>query len=497
MNANLKFTVSQIESEFLIIKNSETNKYSKLYLAIKNCIINSILPDNWQLPATRLLAEELQLSRTTVVKAYELLQLENLIIGKTGSGYRVHFKIDITQQVNIITKKVDLDSYPEISENGKSFLENVSLINRSPTAGIAFRPGLPPLDLFPINQWKNLLNSYWRHVKVSTLSYSRSTGIEPLKKEICNYLNVSRGIKCNYRQVMVVSGSLQSLYLIANVLINTGDSVILENPTFPNIYSIFKSMRANLIPTDLDDEGISIKAIKKIKTKDCKLIVTTPSNQYPTSVKMSLQRRMELLEWASKNKTLIIENDFEHEIGNSLEKLPSIFSIDNEDRTIYMGTFNRLLHPSIRLGYMIVPKYLVSAVEALQEHSHRFVPPSIQIVMSEFIKRNYLYQHLKNIIEVAKKRRELFIREISKSNTIVVDSSSFNSLHIVAKFKNSTSTHQEKEIIDKLKIANISVFSLSKCYIKEPKPTGLLFGYSAVREQTIIKKVKNVIEIIG
>ncbi|NJN50212.1 MAG: PLP-dependent aminotransferase family protein [Polaribacter sp.] len=323
--------------------------------------------------------------------------------------------------------------------------------------------------MFPINQWKNLLNSYWRHVKVSTLSYSRSTGINPLRKEIAQYLKVSRGIKCDYRQIMVVSGSLQSLYLIASVLLNKDDEVILENPTFPNMHSIFKSIRAKLIPINLDKNGIDIQAIKKIQSKKVKLIAVTPTNQYPTSIKMSIDRRVEILQWASNNNSIIIENDFENEIGNYLEKLPTIFSIDNEDRTIYMGTFNRLLHPSIRLGYMILPNYLIDAVEALQEHSHRFVAPSIQLVMSEFIKRNYLYQHLKNIITAAQERRKIFIDEFSKSKTMYIDSKQFNSLHVVAKFKNVTNSKEEKEIISKLKDINISVLSLSKCYIQEPK----------------------------
>lgn len=494
MNANLKFTIDLINRYLDKVKNKDISKYTKLYSAIKYCILNIELPHDWRLPATRVLAQELNFSRTTVVKAYELLQLENLLISKIGSGYVVNY-IDSKKNKETSLLKIDKNKYPKISNLGNSFLDNISLINRKESENVAFRPGLPPLDIFPINQWKNLLNSYWRHVKASTLSYSRSTGIDPLKKNISNYLNVSRNIKCDYKQIIVVSGSLQSLYLIANVLINKGDSVVLENPTFPNIYSVFKSMQANLIPIDVNDEGIDVISINK-KRENVKLAVVTPSNNYPLSIKMSLKRRKELLEWASKSRALVIENDFEHEIANSQEKIPAIFSLDNEDRTIYMGTFNRLLHPSIRLGYMIVPKYLIKAVEALQEHSHRFVAPSIQIVMSEFIKRNYLYQHLKNIIEIAQKRRTLFIDEFSRSKTMTIVQHSFCSLHLVANFNKKTTVLEEGILIKKLAKAKITAFSLSKCYVSTNKQTGLIFGYSAARESILKRKVKKIIEIV-
>lgn len=492
MNTNFKFAIDKIKEEYssqLLIK--PTNKYIVLYRAIKNGILNKDLPHEWLLPSTRLLSEELLLSRTTVNKTYELLKLEKLISSKPGSGYRVHYENlleeDIKKPENT---SFDESLYPKITEKGLSFLKNISLINRLPNNNLAFRPGLPPIDVFPVNQWKKLLNAYWRHVKSSGLSYSQTTGITELKKSICNYLNINRNIKCNYEQIIIVSGSLQSLYLITNTVIDKDDYVILENPTFPNVHSIFKSIQSNILPITIDKEGIDIKKMNSLASFKPKIIHTTPSNHYPLGVKMSLDRRKELLEWASINKALIIENDYENEIANSINNLPSIYTLDTEDRTIYMGTFNRLLHPSIRLGYMIVPKYLAKAVEALQEHSHRFIAPSIQVVMNQFIERNYLFQHIKNITTVAKERHLLFIKEFEKNNkTLDIHQKEFCSLHIVAKFKNSITEKDEIKFIEKLAEHDIVAFSLSKCYIGEEKEQGLILGYSAVRPNKLIQKV--------
>ena len=138
---------------------------------------------------------------------------------------------------------------------------------------------------------------------------------------------MSRNIKCDHSQVVIVSGSLQSLYLITSVLIDKNDDVILENPTFPNVHSIFKSAQANIVTVAADNEGIAIKKIKENSDLNPKLVHVTPSNHYPLGVKMTLNRRKELIKWASNNKALIIENDYENEVANHLNNTPSILSL--------------------------------------------------------------------------------------------------------------------------------------------------------------------------
>ena len=499
MNTNYQFTISRIKEEYQNQKDIKPfDKYIVLYRSIKKCILNNDLPNEWMLPSTRVLAQELSFSRTTINKAYELLQLEKLIIVKSGSGNIVNF-----DHSNSVEKKTNTENfkknlkYPTITKKGKLFLKNMSLINRPNDSNLAFKPGLPPIDIFPINQWKKLLNSYWRYIKSSGLSYHKSTGLEELKKSIKNYLNISRNIKCSNKQIVIVSGNLQSLYLITSALIESGDSVILEDPTFPNVHSIFKSQEANIIGVNVDEEGIDIKKINSYNHLHPKLIHTTPSNHYPLGIKMSLNRRKELLNWASKNNSLLIENDYEPEVTNHVNSIPTLFSLDKEDRTIYISTFNRLLHPSLRLGFMIVPEFLVDTIEAIQEYSHRFVSPSIQVVMNEFIERNYLFQHLKNVIQVAQLRHALFISEFENENKwMYIDNKEFCNLHVVAKFKKNVSEKEELEIIKKLSLHNIVTFPLRMCYLGEHKEKGFILGYSAVRPNKLIQKVTQMKSIL-
>ena len=465
--------------------------YHRIYLRLKEIISGSEIPVGSVMPPSRMLAKALGVSRSTIIKAYDLLKVEGFIESTQGSGIRVKRLLEPFQQLKA---KKEFD-YPKLSDLGESFVKNIHLINSTDDKSVAFRPGLPPLDIFPVNQWKNLSNLYWRYIKTSALSYSPSSGIDQLKKNIANYLNLSRNIKCDASQIIIVSGSLQSLYLVGNVLLNPGDTVAMENPTFPNVYSIFKGLRANIHGFPVDEAGAEVSALESAEMRDAKLVHVTPSCHYPTGVRMSMERRQALVDWASHNKTFIIENDYEHEIHNYKDSLPSVFSLDKEERTIYLSTFNRLMHPSIRIGYMVLPPFLVSPVDALLRHSHRFVPPVTQVVLNSFIENKYLYKHVKKVIEVAEERKEIFtsVFENYFSNEMPLHPGSVRSLHLLAHLNNS---EQENRVIAKLASRNIVAHAYSKCFVNSERQSGLIFGYASVRSPVIRKKIEEMAMVL-
>jgi GntR family transcriptional regulator/MocR family aminotransferase len=376
-----------------------------------------------------------------------------------------------------------------LSEVGKSFQKTVVLQNSTDDSSIAFRPGLPPLDIFPVNHWKNLTNNYWRYVKSSALTYSASSGSEQLKKTLADYLNFSRKIKCDPRQIIIVSGSLQSLYLIGSIVLNPGEMVIVENVTFPNVNSIFRGLRAEIKTVGVDRFGLMTEILNEQRYINAKLLHVVPSCHYPSGVKMSLNRRQELLQWANKNKTIIIENDYEHEINNFHDFMPSLFSLDTNQRTVFLGTFNRLLHPSIRVGYMVAPYYLLDALEALLKHSHRFVPSSIQVVLSQFIEKNHLFNHIKNVIETAEERKALFEKTFRNSFEESFELSDFKTLSLHALAFPSKKL-KDSELVAYFAGNNIITHTLSKCVADESSASGLIFGYSPVRPPVIRQKIQ-------
>lgn len=486
MHTNIDLILNLVQQEFdFTFKSSKLSKYVQISEFFKAQIEHKKIPAGMTLPSTRLLASTLNVSRSSIIKAYEQLLIQGFIEAEQGSGYLV---IDRDKEFSIDKKINDETEYPEVSEKGNLFSKNVSLIHSTSENFVAFRPGLPPLDVFPVNQWKRLSNLYWRHIKYSSLSFSDSSGIEVLKKNIANYLNLVRGIKCDSHQIIIVSGSLQSLYLIGNAILNPKDTMVMENPTFPNVHSIFRSLDANIKPVSVDENGINIKSLKLLKNENPKLIHLTPSNHYPTGVQMSLERKKDILAFANAHKSIIIENDYDHEISNWKTKNDSIFSLDKQQRTVFLGTFNRLLHQSVRLGYMVVPYFLLNVIKALQKHSHRFVSPSNQVVMSQFIEKNYLYNHIKNVVDIAEERKTVFTENFKKymHPSIELKTSQARSLHLLAEMPDHLS---DKRLNEHLNGININAHHYSNCFIDTPKQ-GLIFGYSCVRRPLIVKKIR-------
>jgi GntR family transcriptional regulator / MocR family aminotransferase len=469
-----KRVVHIIREQFNTDERSFNGVYLVLYEAIRKAIEIGHIPESTQMPPSRLLAEEMGLSRSTVIKAYNLLTENKLVFARQGSGYVV-----MASPRQNPGRSEPRSGYPRISDIGQSFLQNIHLLGNTETEGMAFTPGLPPLDVFPIGQWQKLTNMYWRHIKSSDLNYSISSGIYPLKKNIANYLLLSRRIHCDPDQIIIVSGSLQSLYLIGNILINKGDDVLVENPTFPNVISIFKSLQAKVNPVEVENDGIDLHKLNRLRPENPKLVHVTPSNQYPLGGKMPLEKRLHLLDWANHNEAIIIENDYEHEINNWEFPVDSIYSLDQQQRTIYLGTFNRILHPSIRLGYMVAPPYLLSSLKALQMHSHRFVPQSIQAVMTDFMSQSLIYKHIRNAINEASDRKALFLSMFEKlfDKNLIIRSQQTSSFHVVAELMEG---NQDKQLVSALKTKGIITHPLSKCYLDEPLKQGLILGYSCI-----------------
>lgn len=484
--------LSKVCQAYLAIENKKVkgqSKYFQLYEAIKGCIQRVDLPPQAQLTPSRQLGKALGLSRSTVIKSYELLNLEGYISAKQGAGYTIK-ALDSSLQDEQAAVDPHIE-YPELSVVARAFMQNVGKLNTTDDKSVGFRPGLPPLDIFPVNQWKNLSNTYWRYIKSSALSYSPSSGNEQLKRSLAAYLNLSRGVKCEPSQIIIVSGSLQSLYLLGSVLINPGDTVLTENPTFPNVKSIFSSLRANMLGVPVDEEGIQLQEMDSARHRKAKLIHLTPSNHYPKGVQMSMQRRKEILEYAHKNQAFIIENDYEHEVNNFSreQSLPSLFNLDQQSRTIFLGTFNRLLHPSIRVGYMVLPPYLIQAVEALLKHSHRFVAPSIQVVLHQFIEKKYIYGHIKNVVKTADARKKTFIEAYQEllGHRYPIQAPGIRSLHLLAHLPKG---EKDQPICKDLVRNNILVHAYSKCFVGEPTDQGFIFGYSSVRGVSARRKLQ-------
>jgi GntR family transcriptional regulator / MocR family aminotransferase len=487
----MEYALNRIKASYLQAqreKGAAEVLYDLIFQIIRDAIQADDLPRGSSLPSTRLLAQELGVSRSTIVQVYDLLKVGSLIESRPGAGYRVSkVFVKVPEQD---APPLDWGRYPALSETGKSFLGSLPLLETTMDEETAFRPGLPPLDIFPVNQWKILSNSYWRHVKDDQLSYVSNSGAKQLREALASYLNYTRKIKCTPQQIIVVSGSLQSLYIIGNTLLNPGDHIAHENPTFPNVISIFKGLRAQVHPVPVDQEGLMVSALPQKSAAPVKIVHAVPSCHYPTGKRMSLARRLELLQWAREHGSIIIENDYEHEVNNYQDFIPSIYSLDQEQRTFFLGTFNRLLHPSIRIGYMVVPLQYLGAMEALLRYLHRFVPNSKQMVLSQFIEKNFMYNHVLQLIAVAERRRALFcaaFRESFDGAISIDDRYGTRSLHVLAELPAHI---PDQKLVKHFRAYDIAAHAYSKTFVGEAAQQGLVLGYAPVNTKDMLQKIQ-------
>jgi len=487
MKISIKQLVGFIQSELNVNRDSKKLLYQTIYEAIKGGIVNGSIPKDSQLPPTRKLANELGVSRSTIVTVYDLLRLERLVESRGGAGFKVIYE----NYTRIFNEPKDELLEGELSEMAKSFYKNVHRVNILDPGQSAFRPGLPPVDLFPINTWKKLVNQFWQLVRARDLSYYPENGIESLRSTIADYLRLTRGIVCHKDQIMIVGGSLQSLYLIGSLLLNPGDSVLLENPTFPNVHSLFSGLRADITGVPVDPEGMNLDHLNDRVLKDAKLIHITPSSHYPLGMQMSYDRRKRICQLAAKNNLFIIENDYEHEVNGMQIGLKTLYAEDVNNRTFYLGTFNRILHPSVRLGYMVVPEKMVAPIRAIARHSHLMVSPSTQMVIDEFIQKDYLHMHVRKVKHVAQERKEIFEKHMSRIKSLALNESSANapSLHNLYKLSNSI---PDKKAIDQMSERNVTAHQLSKCFVSDKKEQGLIFGYSCTPHASIPAKIDEI-----
>lgn len=468
------------------IKLKNRSLYMAIYQALKEAINNKELPNHFKLPPSRVLATDLGVSRSTIIKAYELLTMEHLLISKQGSGYYIHggqTNADRQSPAHFIQEASD--KLPEISRFGAAFLKH-SPFNQEDKVqdSTCFRPGLPPLDLFPTHHWQKLSSAYWKSAGYAALSYDDSLGTLSLRTNIAHYLKIYRNIHCDAKQIVVTSGSLHSLSLISMCLVDQGDSVIVENPTYKKAYSLFKSLHLNILTADLTETSFDWKSIPLKRSKLCYVI---PSNRYPSGNRMTLGRRHELLNFAVRKGLIIVEDDYDHEFSNWEDPIPSIFSQDKHNRVVYLGTFNKLMHPSLRLGYMIVPEFLLDTVAAISKQTFRFISPSLQNVMAEFIAKDYLNRHLRKVMRTAKERKSFFIQYFeSLFKTHITLEVNNDGLHVIGILNKDI---QDDLFCAFLKQHNIHIFPLSSYYVGSERRNGLVMGYCSVNKTQIKEKL--------
>ena len=475
--------------------------YRQLYEGLRNAMLRGQLRSGTRLPSTRSLADELQISRTTVLIAYQQLLAEGYLEGKLGAGTFVARTLP-DELFSVYPQSVSL-AQPTPSDRSPS--SSAVMLTRAiqvlapvlmPTQDeqTAFRLGLPALDAFPFTMWGRLLSRRYHRSASSLLRYQQPAGYQPLREAIAAYLGTARGVRCTPEQVFIVAGSQQGLDLTARVLLHPGDAVWVENPGYLGARMAFLGAGARLIPVPVDQEGLDIAAGLD-RCANAQLAYITPSHQFPLGANMSLARRFALLDWASRSAAWILEDDYDSEYRYVGRPLAALQGIDTSGRVFYLGTFSKVLFPALRLGYLIIPPDLIDHFVAVRLSTDTHSPTLEQAVLADFITEGHFSRHLRRMRILYAERQALFLetahQELGGLLEIAPDETGMHLVGWLPPGVDDQRVAQQAAARYGLIISPLSLFSL------EPvQRTGLVLGYAATNEQQIRRGLRQLATVI-
>lgn len=468
--------------------------YGQLYRSLRSAILSGALPSGSRLPSTRELCADLKVSRNTVLEAYGQLLAEGYLESHLGSGTFVAARIpDEALLVGRTTDSQEAEGR-QVSAGLSGYArrvagpDSVSLRPLDPKLHIDFRYGAPSLIDFPAEEWRSLTANRLRHVTKGSLMYAEPAGHRPLREAIVQYVRQYRGITCRADNVIIVNGSQQGLDIVARALIDPGDRVVMENPTYPGARFAFQALGARIIAIPVDHEGLEVSRVIRIRHK-VKAVHVTPSHQFPTGGVMMLSRRLAFLQWAHESQTHVIEDDYDSEYRYSGRPIEAIQALDREGLVTYLGTFSKILAPSLRLGYVVAPRSLTPTLERIKAVTDRHSSLLSQEVLAEFLASRQFDRHLRRSRTRNAAKRQALLKALDRAFGDKVSVQGENAgLHVLLWFRHRPASETD-EIVDRAAARGIGVYPIVPYYIGAPPRAGLLLGYGSLEEAEIVAGV--------
>jgi GntR family transcriptional regulator / MocR family aminotransferase len=471
--------------------------HQQIYEELRQAILWGKLSPGKRIPSTREMAKFLGISRSTVTQSYEQLLSEGYLETVIGSGTYVCTQLPDDLLHSQPIKNTEIITRPEVqlSRYAKTLfkIETVPRINESKVE-ISFRYGRPSFNNFPIKLWQKLLSKYCNS-SLNWLDYSiEPLGYKPLREAIVSYISRVRAVNCQPEQVLITNGTQQALDLIMRLLIEPGDVIALEEPGYISARLIFQTHGAKLLPISVDNSGLIVHKLTNCSDKNIRLVYVTPSHQFPTGSILSLPRRLELLSFATQTGSMIIEDDYDSEYRYGDRPIPALQGLDNSDSVLYIGTFSKVLFPSLRIGYLVIPKNLVPIFARAKWLSDRHLPILEQQVLAEFITEGHLERHIRKMRSHYDSCRQVLVKALKSNfgeNIEILGEKA--GLHIMVRLQTNMS---DDEIIQRAAKVGVGMTSASSQYINPNYSGEFIFGYGELDEQQLVEGVHRLAEVI-
>jgi len=456
--------------------------YVQIYNGFLAAIVSGRLRPGQRLPSSRALATELCVSRIPVLNAFDQLLHEGYLEGRVGSGTyvrarRVHLNASGT------TSRTALDC-AAVGRNGAG---------GSRAHGVGPFSNVPAFDGFPHKTWARLIRRHACRPSVDLFARGDPAGYAPLREAVGAYVSSARGVDCDAGQVLIVSGPQMGLRICALAFATAGSALCVEEPCRPSARAALDIPQNELIPVSVDGHGIDVCALERLGG-DATAVYVTPDHQDPLGVAMTASRRQALLSWADEGRRWIVEGDYDSAFRYSTRPLGALQGIDTAERVIYVGTFSNVLFPDIRLGYLVVPRSLLSTFIRIRESLDGCSPTLYQRVLTDFLGGGHFARHVRRMQTLYSARRQVLVERLHEHlGDVVTLGTADAGLHVVAFLPDGV---DDQNVVRKAAGVGLFPQALSTFYVTGRAPSGLLLGFGGANESTLETEVRTLGDVI-
>ncbi len=460
---------------FQVDKSSRKTLTQQVYEQLINYILDGNIKTNEKLPSSRELANSLGVSRNIILEVYDQLVSEGYLTVIPRSGTFV-------APGSMINKIKYQDTYKE------------KLVHEEPSKDIIdFKAATPAMDHFPRKVWGRLAKEVCYEASDSIFGYQSSEGLLELREELSKYLHINRGVKSTSEQIVITSGATQALSLITKLLTSNGEYIAVEDPVTDEMRTIFSYNGASIFPVPVDDKGINPEHLSQESPPG--FIFVLPSHQFPLGGTLTVQRRIQLIEYARKFNCYIVEDDYDSEFTYEGTPVHSVQGLDPE-RVIYVGTFSKILSPTLRIGYVVLPTSLIESFKKLKWYTDRHNSSLEQLILTRFLKDGFLDRHVRKMKRIYKQRRDTLVNSLGRHFPDCTILGQAAGMHLVVEFHSIEFTKKLIKSVEEE--SNVKIYSVDQYSIlKGSHLNKIVMGYGSLSAEKIEEGVKNLKDAVS
>lgn len=467
---------------------------SQVVSTLRNSIQRGELQAGDRLLPTRILALELAVSRTTVVAAYEQLCAEGYAETRQGAGTYISADLNLDPAM---AKGQGIDPvWSAYASTAEEYISDLLAFRQAKKhLRYNFLYGEPGYADLPIESWARIVGKKARALTEKQLGYAPNGGLLELRTALSSYLKRSRGVHCRPEQVMLVQGTQEAIDLVSRAFVDPGTTAVIEEPHYRGFERCLRAVGARIISLPVDAAGLNTDLLQQVK--GARVAFVTPSHQFPVGSVMSMTRRIALLDWAAANKTVVLEDDYDSEFRYEGQPIPSMQSLDQNGCVIYVGTASKVLFPSLRVGWMVIPEKMLPRFERLKTLSDTNPSTLEQLAFTEFVSAGYLERHIHRMRKRHRARRSALLESLTKelaSRIEVIGTEA--GIHVLLRVPELTASVTSR-LIDLASEKGVGVYPTSHYYSGEPPDcVELILGYASLTPDQIRTGVKRLAKVI-